>query len=311
MGEYTDRSLPPVGSPVQVKTPGGQLITVRAGETRIGTRLGAQPRIISALERHPLPVTSPPATASSFDNPIVGGRFTLFLLMYGDYVEMHRIVLTSLMETTTPDRVEIRIGSNQLCDPSKALVEHFVRTGRVSVHYCHPDNQKKYPVMREMFHDPARPITTPYVIWLDDDTVTNVNPDWLELLADKIVQEHPKGARLFGPHYRWVVSPAQMAWIRQAEWYDGRPLQDDAGREVPNGNRVHFATGSFWALATEMIQKQGIPDLRLGHNGGDWIVGLMVRCGGGKLAGFSNKKNVVNWSAFERRGYRENPLGLQ
>ncbi len=124
-------------------------------------------------------------------------------------------------------------------------------------------------------------------------------------LVKLIVSKHNDGYRLYGPHYRYRITPDHAKLIKQSSWYRGKMFHDMSGNSVPNGDVAHVASGSCWALATNVIKEQEIPASYLHHNGGDYSVGIQVAQGGWKIADFSSNKSVVNWSAFARRGLNE------
>ncbi len=307
---YTDGSLPPIGAAkplaesLAIMPPAEAAAVAPALVKPLG-----MPLVVKRSEPT-LPDEPDAKQRSVFDDNTIGGKFTIFTLLYGDYFTMHEQHLLGLVSTIPQGRAEIRVGSNQLGNKSARLVEQLERDGTIAHHNASPDNRFKYPVMRAMFRDPERPIVTPYLIWLDDDTMFDRNPNWLELLAQAIIAGHRTGARLFGPHYHWTLKPGQREWIKAASWYRGKPFQDMAGKPAPNGRFIHFASGSFWALETALMRAQDIPDVRIGHNGGDVQIGCQSYQGGGRLQAFSNKKEIVNWSAFKRRGVTQPHPGL-
>jgi hypothetical protein len=173
--------------------------------------------------------------------------------------------------------------------------------------------RKKYPAMREMFHDKDHPIETQYVCWFDDDSWCR-KKDWMVQLAQSIRANHPHQGRLYGAwHYHDLMGvkrdgALREKWFRAAPWWKGRNLYTGAGRRTaPNGSQIVFASGGFWALATHVIKEADIPDERLNHNGGDITVGCQVTQAGYKVVDFSPKpgKEIIAWSDAPRRGYRE------
>jgi hypothetical protein len=88
------------------------------------------------------------------------------------------------------------------------------------------------------------------------------------------------------------------------------PFRDKSGKPDPvNGNRVHFCTGSFWALWREAIYICDIPDRRLCHNGGDWVIGEQLYQNGLRIKNWNASKSIVNWSSVPRRGLSEKHPG--
>lgn len=317
MGYYRDGTLPPIGAARTLRAILGDETEVdRMRSLFADAAPPPAPALVAPLEGKdgtPTAAAAPPPTVvddAAFDDPAVGGGFTVFSLLYGDYPAMHREHLDHLAATLPAGRAELRVGSNALGPRSIALVEALVASGRVAKWYRRDENARKYPLMRAMFHDASCPIETPYLVWLDDDTICDRNPDWLRILARLVAAEHPGGARLYGPRYIATLAAAQVAWYKQAAWWRGRPLRDHAGRDDDAASKVHFSTGSFFCIATDVVRAQQVPDARLAHNGGDICIGEQVHQGGWKLADFSNNKNVVRWSGYPRRGLSEPHPGL-
>jgi hypothetical protein len=261
--------------------------------------------------RKPKPVKDVP---TEFDpiplqDPIIGGKFTMFALLYGDYPDMHRACLDSILDTVPAQYVDLRIGSNELCQKTLDHISKLVDSGLVTKHYSHEENIRKYPVMREMFYDPDLPVDTKYLIWFDDDTICNKDALWLSKLTQVITDNHDEGYRMYGPVYTWKMRGKQEEWVKQATWYADRQFRNKRGLPASNGKTIHFVTGSFWALETAAMRKCDIPDIRIGHNGGDYMIGEQLYQGGYKLKSFSQRKNVVGWSAFPRRGLVERHTG--
>lgn len=258
------------------------------------------------------PIASPPLPKEgfvpAFDSPQFGGKITLFVLCYGEFHNLHRKCLQAIVNTPHFDRIELRVAGNELCLSSVQMIEEMVEKKQVFKFYNNRDNRKKYPVMREIFRDPQAPITTPWVLWFDDDTICDIDSEWLLKLAETIrVCDSKVG--MIGPPYVYNLSAGQVKWIRSAKWYKGVQLRDKSGRAVPNGKAVHFATGSLWAMRTECIEKCDIPDDRLGHNGGDWTIGEQIHQSGYTLVRWGSNKKIVNWSSVKRRGLSEKHPG--
>ncbi len=242
-----------------------------------------------------------------FDNDAVGSRFTICILFSGEerFYDMHKRCIDSLLATVPLERVDIRVGSNQLNDKSVAMLDDYVARKQITKHYRHLANDYKYPVMREMFFDPALPIRTKWVLWFDDDSICDKNPDWLQLLAQHIVLHHKNGNNhMFGARLVWTLSQAQKNIFATRLWYTGKPWQNSGGRASPGGSKITFATGGFWAITYEAIVKCDIPDLTTGltHNGGDWQIGCQVYQQGYGIKQFNGNKQFVNTSSVPRRG---------
>jgi hypothetical protein len=250
--------------------------------------------------------TTGAADLAAIDHKDVGSKFTIFVLFYGgeEYHQLHRRCIESIIATTPEDRVDIRVGSNQLNAKSVAMLDTYVANKQITKHYRHTDNAMKYPVMREMFFDPTCPITTKWVIWFDDDSICDKNPEWLQLLTQQIIAHHKNGNHMFGARLVWTLSQKQKDVCKSRAWYTGRHWQNNGGTTTPGGTKITFATGGFWAITHEAIVKCDIPDLTTGltHNGGDWQIGCQLYQQGLGLKQFNGNKQFVNTSSVPRRG---------
>jgi hypothetical protein len=237
----------------------------------------------------------------------VGGKFTCFVLCYGDHFDIAKRCLDSILNTTPPGRLDLRVAANQCCDRTLSYLRGLPLTRL----YVYAENRKKYPVMRDIFRDPACPITTEYLLWFDDDSYVT-HPQWLERLAETIAANHQHGAR----HYGWLhIHDVKMyarnghdprRWFQQATWWKGKHLRIRGTKtEAPNGTVIEFIPGSFWALHTAAMREADIPDSRLVHNGGDATIGEQVHQAGYKNVGFNKDRQFVYTSGSPRRGYSE------
>jgi hypothetical protein len=247
--------------------------------------------------------TNPP-TPLQIDHPLIGGKFTVCVLCYGPHYELAKRCIDSIRESLPARCLDLRVGLNAVEPRTKQYVASIPG---VTV-YDHPENAKKYPVMREMFHDPAKPITTKYVVWLDDDAKV-VDPMAWSRLCEAIVANHPQGARLYGNTFIHDAGTDGLPWFRQSRWWRGRNLRVK-GRaiEANNGTVVEFVSGWFWAMSTDLIQSADIPCPRINHNGGDITIGAQVHQAGFKIKQLNKDKALV-WcpprEAGGRRGYSE------
>lgn len=266
---------------------------------------GAKPQPPAAIAPgmpHPSLIPTDPGV---FDHEDIGGKFTAFILFYGQeqHFDLHQQCLESLLRTTPRDRIDLRVGSNALNKKSVDMIERYVKQGVITKHYQHPVNAYKYPVMREMFWDTALPIQTKWVLWFDDDTLCTRTPAWLSILAQQIIQFHRReNAHMFGAPFVWTLQAGQKEWFESRPWYKGKPWRLHNGEPSPNGNKIPFATGGFWALTHEAIVKCDIPDTEIGHNGGDVCIGEQLYQGGFRMKSWNAKKQFILTSSVSRRG---------
>lgn len=251
---------------------------------------------------------------AALEHPYVGGKFTLFVLGFGDHYDLLERCISSIVNTCPRHRFDLRVALNQPTQRVSDYVYGLREAGVVTQSYVDRGERRKYPAMREMFNDPDCPIETPYVCWFDDDSWCRRH-DWMVHLTNTIVANHPHQGRLYGcrMYYDLMMAKREGAprekWFQQAKWWKGRNLYATGGSRLsPNGSQIVFASGGFWALATHVIREADIPDERLNHNGGDITIGCQVTQAGYKVVDFSPrpKKEVIAWSDAPRRGYAEN-----
>ena len=242
-----------------------------------------------------LPTRPAVAPDPGFDHPRVGGRVTICVLTYGDFPIMHRRCLDAILTTVPAERVELRVAGNALCDKTTHYLQQLHESGDIQHLDLSPENRSKYPVMRRLFHD--TPLNTNWVLWFDDDTFCDADPAWLSKLVNQIANTENPAVACHGPLYFYPLSPAWKVWCREAAWFENRPWIQHGTRSL-----APFASGSFWAMSREAIQKCDIPDLRLGHNKGDVTIGCQIHQAGYQISRFSQNKEIVRWSDADRRG---------
>ena len=284
------------------------VMSYRNGETVIPAIEIAEKPAIPAIE-----IAEPPPPSlytrrvplpSMLDHPLIGGRLTAFVLCYGDYPGLARTCIESILTTTPPGCLDLRVAAAAVSPETTA----YLKTKPITKIYDAPDNPGKYVLMRRMFRDPELPIKTSYLVWFDDDTKC-VTANWLEQLCAKIITHHAGGVRLFGWHMLHDLQNYRrdghdpLRWFREASWWRGKPLRvRGTHQEAPNGTVIDFVPGWFWAMATEMIAKADIPDSRLIHNG-DMTIGEAVHQAGFKLQDFNADKTYI-WTPSREQGGR-------
>lgn len=328
---YYDGTLPPIpgsavtglattNSPVIIELPNKQQAIVRLelltpaggspGAVSLPVVAESPPAPVKELPKPPPPVlaAAPVPTAVTYPSLDV----TSFSLLYGEYYDMHARHLKGLIDTVNQS-VKIRVFCNQVGRTTKALVDRYVAEGKIEVAYHEPVNINKYPAMRKMFNDPAHPITTPWIMWFDDDTMVDVDRSWFAKVCQvtlDVTSGNPMVAMIgIDPRF-YTLTPALAVWIRNATWYKKRPFRDTAGKPGPGCDKTHFLAGSFWLMKTSVMQELGIPDVRLNHNGGDVAIGEMLYQGGYSTYPWLKQKGTILWSAQKRRGFAEGAFGI-
>ncbi|MDB6151581.1 MAG: hypothetical protein JWL90_34 [Chthoniobacteraceae bacterium] len=200
---------------------------------------------------------------------------TICVLCYGDYPQLARRILESLLRHTPATAMRLRIGLNAVSRETIEVVDSMAPRLPVEFIVHSETNLYKLPMMRRLFHD--RPIGTPWTIWFDDDSYV-VRGDWLSMLACE--SQLQPGVGMWGkPLYTWGSEDCRQ-FIREAEWFKGlEPLDDN----IPGRCRLNFIAGGFWAIRTTYIHQLGWPDRRLIHFGDDYMLGEAMRQIGARL----------------------------
>jgi ADP-heptose:LPS heptosyltransferase len=240
------------------------------------------------------------------DHPLIGGKLTVTVLCFGDYSQLARTCLGSIYNSDMSDRFEIRVFANG-CGSDTV---NYLRSLPLRKLIISDTNIFKAAACRQLWHDKDDPITTPYVVWMDDDSFV-VDFKWPKLLAESIITNHPKGARLFGIKFLHDLRIYKQAsydpneWFKKAKWYKGRAWSTTGGISAANGTIVPFVSGGFLAIANEMIKVANIPDPRLLHNGIDATIGAQVYQTGYEIKDFNRDKKHIHSSGHKRRGWGE------
>lgn len=253
-----------------------------------------------------IPVLTTPADIPVMRHPIIGGKITIFVLCYGNYPELAKRCIGSILQTVPRQYLDLRVGANM---PSDETIE-FLSTVPATHRYVHEQNDYKYPVMREMLYDSKNPIETKYFLWFDDDTWI-VNPQWLEDLATRIVTNHPNGVRMYGTKMFHNVNMYRKnghnpkVWFETADWYRGKHLKKrPGGPDDVDGSIIEFALGACWAMETAAMRFANVPDRRLAHNGGDITIGEQMHQANYRIADWNRKNSFVAWPSRAEGGRR-------
>lgn len=308
MSYYEDKTLPPIKpleDVVRYRFAGPE--SAAAAQTPVLAATAQLERAAPATTA----TTAPPGAQDKdiYADPAIGGKFTVFILFYGSkaFHALHMRCLNSIISTCPPNRIDLRVGSNELCEETCAVLDRLVDHKIITKHYRHAENALKYPVMREMFHDPELPITTNYLIWFDDDSIADRNQQWLTLLAQAIIANPQAG--LFGADMTIRLSPAQQQMYKSRPWYRGLPFRMKNHKPAPNGDNTVFVAGGFFCMKTEAMRAANVPDAELTHNGGDYTIGEQLYQAGYGVVGWNRQKQFIHTSSVPRRGASQPHFG--
>jgi hypothetical protein len=229
-------------------------------------------------------------------------NFTVCALFYGAHTPLARRCLDSIMASATSKHVkEIRIGLNSVSDETRNYVFTTVARLPIPCHIYEPTEHRnvfKYPLMRQMFYDAERPITTPYIMWFDDDScITTPSEQWFNGVAG-----HMGRADMMGDLWYYPFQGDTAKGVQAQAWYTGKPWKKFRGKPA-----IHFVTGGWWSAKTEIIKKWDYPFPELIHNGGDTLLGEMMRQQGYIVKDFKeglwiNADETGKRSSAKRRG---------
>lgn len=228
------------------------------------------------------------------------------VLCYGDHFDLIERCVSSIRESTRyPGVSQLRIGMNAVTpDVRNYLIEEARGFNVPVLLFAESNNENvgKYPLMRQMlrYADPQQQ----HVMWFDDDSCIKkpTPPDLWKTISTYLVD-----AEMVGSVYRLqgTWSGNQKNVIRQQPWY--------TGKEWPDGYKVKFATGGWWAARMSLIKKHDYPFVDMHHNGGDAILGELLYQQNYRLFHY-NKHVAINADAQQqesrapRRGLSTRPL---
>lgn len=233
--------------------------------------------------------------------------FSIAALFYGDYAELAQRLLDSFQHF---DYIEdIRLGLNAVSGESREYILGWAKkTSSIKPVYIFEEqdnnNVGKYPLMRQMFN--YVPLAD-YVMWFDDDSFfdSDVSIKWWDRVARQVQLSTQIGAvhSIQQRNKQFEVIPSQP-------WY--------GGKSVNSKHRYRFATGGWWAGSSNFLIEHDYPFKALHHNGGDSILGELIRQQNGTVVKFDlarchcescikkpfNLKGVVNINVGGRAGRR-------
>lgn len=236
-------------------------------------------------------------------------KLTVFALFFGDFPELATRCLTSLERRLDMGLVDsIRVGLNAVSPATEDVINQAADRGLIKERHIYQktENAHKYPVMREMFYDPDNPITTKYVMWLDDDSFIRdaggLEQDWTALVLQKAAD-----AGLLGTRRYIRLGGAQSQWVQDQPWYRANPV-------VKPKEQVRFSNGAWWVIQTAILRELDYPWTELDHRGGDVMLGAAMQQLGYSQCHFTagvaiNADKTGAEDKSQRRGFDQKPLG--
>lgn len=228
--------------------------------------------------------------------------YTICVLLYGNYPDLAKRCLDSILSISKLDSVKLRLGLNEISDATREYVNQYSKLVSIDHIVEVTSEGRKYPTMRKMFYD--KEITTPYVMWFDDDSYLrdpSNSEHWLTRVNSMM-----KTSDMIGSIYGQDLYANQKYWIESQPWF--------AGKTLLCNHRVRFATGGWWCCRAEILQKYSWPPADIIHRGGDVMFGELFRQQGLKLSKFNdgvaiNSDDKGIESKAKRRGFDSKPVG--
>jgi hypothetical protein len=243
-------------------------------------------------------------------------KYTVFVLLYGDYTHLARRVLDSLLMSDPKNfkgdyiPIEIRVGLNEVSPSTKQYVDQLITSGKLQNKnvYTSEKNIHKYPIMRYMFFDENNPITSPWTMWFDDDSFVKDTKEFFFTL-EKTINRLEKTAAppaMYGQTWFMNLGGNQHYWVKDQPWY--------RGKEVEPTRKVRFCTGGWWCTKTDVIQQLNWPVPEIDHRGGDVMLGEALRQLDLPLKHYHshvaiNADQSGNDCKSPRRGFDSKPVG--
>ena len=192
--------------------------------------------------------------------------FSICAVLYGDHLDLATRLLDSLRDVHYVQ--DIRLGLNAVHSRTQDYVHRWAAEQKRQrpVYLYQPTeglNAGKYPLMRQMFRD--REIAK-RIMWFDDDSYLDeqVGKPWWDQ-----AMELSRNFRQIGSIHSIMGRGRQHEVIAQQPWFRNKPFNARS--------RFKFITGGWWIAQTEFLRKWDYPFPDLYHNGGDSILGELLR----------------------------------
>jgi len=238
-------------------------------------------------------------------------KVTICVLLYGDYEDLARRCIDSIIENCDRDMYELRVGCNACGVNTLAYVVGLASKELIDAVYISSDNINKSPMMRRMYKD----INTEWIWWFDDDSFID-KPDafdhWLNEIDRHSTEAKPPvlygKVFFFGQHSDFDYGLNIVNWIKKQRWFRDKPVPCGGhGYEKDfnidgNDTRFFFVTGGVHMVRTDFINMINWPTSTLIKRNDDVILCCAVRQ---NEHSFIDLDYGVQINQHERRGIGE------
>ena len=205
--------------------------------------------------------------------------FSVCTVAYGPHTDLLRKLLDSIVMSQPPRGMitDLRIGLNDVSPETFNLVMQFCgnrMTGTNCYVYVPAKNVGKYPLMRRMFYDQKAPLAK-LVMWFDDDS--HLGPAVGSVWWQKAVAA-TSSTVMIGRTHALAQRRQQYKMIPRQPWF--------GSKHVHEKHVYFFVTGGWWVTQSTNLTKFDYPWPDIHHNGGDSMLGEMMRQQGIRLANF-------------------------
>lgn len=242
---------------------------------------------------------------------------TIAVLCYGNHPELAKRCLDSIKRALPVSGFvlkDVRIALSEVCAETRDAADSWCRDlsdrGISVLQYLPQGNPGKYPLMRKMLLEDA---STPgdWVMWFDDDSyLTDGSAKWWNRLSVASRQ-----ADMLGQLWEWPVRGNQLSWMRTRPWFNPAvPVRLSKHPRIRGKPAFQFCQGAWWLLRRSVLVDFDWPDRHIRHNGGDSMLGEVLRQHGRKIQAFSegvriNADAAGTHSKSKRRGMSLTPVG--
>ena len=196
-----------------------------------------------------------------------GAAVCICVLFYGagaKYLKLAQRVLNAPMRALADQNVEFRFGCNAVgAGTEEYLREQTAKHFRRAIIFEQPANLFKYPMMWRMVH--SLPVTAPVTMWFDHDSYLDPDVDAETWLARVLRQLG--GCDMVGSIHKGALSEQQKNWAEKQSWHAG----------AQTTRYVTYASGSWWAVNTPVLQAYNWPPQYFGQKGGDILFGELFK----------------------------------